>query len=215
RPVRTIARDVGQPNAMAVTPDGGSLVAPLFAAGAAARFDISTGKRTTLATGLRAPTSAKLAPDGRVLVLEGRTGTIRALAGFDAPPADRGAEPGPGDVFAQLPPGLDNLTFCDRSLLVSSFLTGTIYAFRPWDGPSRVLVAGGLAVPSGIALDGSDVLVSDGISIKRISADKVTTEVATVIDALPPPNGLALGSDGAAYVTTSFAGSVSRVDLHT
>src|SRR5262249_53591045 len=56
---------------------------------------------------------------------------------------------------------------------------------------------------------------SDGISIKRVSGGKVTTEVATVIDALPPPNGLALGSDGAAYVTTSFAGSVLRVDLHT
>jgi sugar lactone lactonase YvrE len=211
-PPRVIAKDVGGPNSMALLPDG-ALVAPLFFSGKVARFDVESGRHAVLASGLRAPTAAKVAPDGSLLVLEGATGAIRSL------PAPAGVTPAAtdsGTVFAQLPPGLDNLVFCDSSLLVSSFLTGAIYSFKPWNGgASRVLVPGGLAVPSGIALEGDDVLVADGIGLKRIVRGAARVEVATVIDQLPPPLGLALGGEGAAYVTAPFVGGVFRVDLHT
>ena len=214
RPPRSITKGVGGPNAMSFLPEAGALVAPLFFSGAVARFDVESGRRTLLASGLRAPTAAKLAPDGRLLVLEGATGAIRALPGPSG--AASASNDDSGTVFAQLPPGLDNLAFCDSSLLVSSFLTGAVYSFKPWNGgTSRVLVPGGLAVPSGIALDGDEVLLTDGIGIKRLALGSARVEVATVIDQLPPPLGLALGGEGGAYVSAPFVGGVFRVDLHT
>jgi sugar lactone lactonase YvrE len=206
---RTIVTGVGGPNSMAYLPDG-SLTAPLFFNGTVARFDVENGKSQVLATGLRSPTAVKAAPDGGLLVLEGATGAIHRLP---AKPGDGGPVEA-GEIFSRLPPGLDNLAFCDETLVVSSFLTGALYAFKPWSGPSRVLVKGGLAAPTGLAISREgDVLATDGISIKRIRNGAAEVLAATVLDPLPPPVGLAMGADGAAYVTSPASGAVYRVDI--
>jgi sugar lactone lactonase YvrE len=204
---RVIARNLGGPNAMSVAADG-QLIVPLLTRGEVVRVDPTTGRSTVVVSGLRAPTAVKLAPDGAAVILDGATGEIRLLpAPLDGSSGDR--------VVARLSAGLDNAVFCGESLLVSSFVTGAVEIFKPWPGNPRTLVKGGLVRPGGIAQSGDQLLISDGISIKRLQGGSAQVLVATVIDALPPPLAIAVGVDGAAYVTVPFRGEVHRVDLTT
>ncbi|MEW6270478.1 MAG: hypothetical protein AB1689_14400 [Thermodesulfobacteriota bacterium] len=204
-PPRPIARDLGCPNAM--TSDGpGSLIVPLLAAGRVVRLDVDRGTSEVLASGLRAPVAAKRAPDGSIVVLDAATGTIHSLG---VSPTASGA----GEVLARLAPGLDGFTTCGESALVSSFLSGEIRAFKPWPTESRALVAPGLAAPHGLTESGGAVLLSDGVSIKRLRGATFDVVAATAIDPIPPPYGIALARGGFAWITVPHLGEVHRVDL--
>jgi len=202
-PPREIARDLGCPNAM-VADDDGTLVVPLLTAGKVVRVAGADGSSTVLADGLRAPSAVKRAPDGSLVVLEAASGVIRALGG---------ATPGPGAELAQLAPGLDGFAACGDSAVVSNFLTGAIVAIKPWPGAARQLEPPGLAVPRGLAQAGELLLVSDGVSIRRLRGQTAEILAATAIDAIPPPYALALAPDGAVWITVPHFGEVHRIDL--
>jgi sugar lactone lactonase YvrE len=204
-PPRVIARDLGCPNAM-VADGPGSLVVPLLAAGKVVRLRADGGTIEVLVSGLGRPVAAKRAPDGSIVVLDAATGAIRSLG--VAPSAHAG-----GDVVARLAPGLDGFTTCGESALVSNFLSGEVRAFKPWPTSSRILVPPGLAAPHGMAQSGDTVLVSDGVSIKRLRDGDLEVVAATAIDAIPPPYGLALAPGGFAWITVPHLGEVHRLDL--
>jgi sugar lactone lactonase YvrE len=190
---------------MLISADGVLLV-PLLEGGSVVRVGIADGTKASVATGLRAPAAVKLAPDGTLVVLESGTGAIRALPGS----ADAG---GGGHEIARLAPGIGGFTTCGESGVASNFVTGEVTAFKPWPATPRVLARGGLAVPRGLARTGEDVLVSDGVSIRRLRAGSADVLVAAGIDQIPPPFAVALGSGGVAWITVPELGEVHRVDL--
>jgi len=202
---RRIAADLGCPNAMLAEADG-TLIVPLLERGSVVRVGVAGGTTTTLASGLRAPTAVRRAPDGSLVVLESGTGAIRSL-GSGAPAS------GPGNVVAQLDPGIDGFAMCGESAIVSNFVTGEVVAFKPWPQAPRVLTAPGLAAPHGLAASGEDLLLSDGVSIRRLHGGAAQVVVATAIDPIPPPFGLALAPGGVAWITVPHFGEVHRVDL--
>jgi sugar lactone lactonase YvrE len=204
-PPRKIAHDLGCPNAM-VADDAGALVVPLLAAGKVVRIRVADGASTVLADGLRAPSAVKHAPDGSLVVLESATGVVRALA-------DGAGGHGPGAEITRLAPGLDGFTACGESALVSNFVTGAVTAFKPWPASSRVLEPPGLASPHGLAQAGDDVLLSDGVSIRRLRQGSADVLAATAIDSIPPPYALALAPGGLVWVTVPQLGEVHRIDL--
>jgi len=202
-PPRTIARDLGCPNAFTAEA-AGALVVPLLGRGEVVRIRADDGSLEPLASGLRAPTAVKRAPDGSLVVLEAGTGAIRAL------PASPDAL---GDVVAQLAPGLDGFVTCGDTAVVSNFVTGEVTAFKPWPESPRSLTAPGLAVPRGLARAGEDVIVSDGVSLRRLRGGRAELLVATAIDPVPPPYAVAIDPDGMAWITVPHLGEVHRVDL--
>lgn len=204
-PPRKIAHDLGCPKAM-VADDVGGLVVPLATAGKVVRVRIADGAATVLADHLRAPSVVARTPDGALVVLESGTGAIRALG-------DAGSTHGDGTELARLAPGIDGFTTCGESALVSNLVTGAIVAFKPWPATSRVLVPPGLASPRGLAQAGEDLLVSDGVSIRRLRGGSAEVLVASGIDAVPPPYAMALAPGGAVWVTVPELGEVYRIDL--
>jgi sugar lactone lactonase YvrE len=205
RSPREVARDLGCPNGFFVEPSG-ALVVPLLEKGEVVRLDPRSGAATALASGLASPTAVEPERDGAVLVLEGATGAILRL---EPPGGETTAAP---RKMAQLSPGLDNLAFCGESLLVSNFLTGAIHAFRPWPGEARVLVEGGLVMPRGILSRPGEVLVTDGVSLKRVRGREISVLFAVMLDPLPFPVGLA-GDGDTVFVSAPESGSVHRLDL--
>lgn len=202
--VRRIAGDLGCPNGFFAEPSGG-LVVPLLERGELVRIDPATASRVSLASGLAAPTAAKADRSGGALVLEGRSGAIlRAEIA--------GAGRGPVQEMARLPPGLDNLTFCGESLLVSSFLTGAVYAFRPWPGLPRTLLPEGLVTPRGLFARAGEVWIADGVSLKRLREGRLEVVFGVLVDPLPFPIGLT-GATDALFVSSPEAGAVFRIDL--
>lgn len=202
---RPIATDLGCLDALVADADG-TLVVPLISRGAVVRVRVADGSTTTIASGLRAPTAVRRAPDGSLVVLESATGAIRSLG--NGSPID-----GPGDVLAQLDPGLDDFATCGDSVVVSNFVSGSIVAFKPWPTAPRTVEPPGLAAPHGLAASGEDLLVSDGVSIRRLHAGSIDLVVATVIDPIPPPFAVALAPDGMVWTTVPDFGEVHRIDL--
>lgn len=202
---RPVASGLGCPGAM--TADGDqALIVPLRTAGSVVRVGLADGVSGTVAEGLRVPTAVERAPDGTLVVVESATGVIRELA----IPNDAGSS---GAERARLAPGLDGFATCGESGVASNFVTGEITVFKPWPSGPRVLERGGLAEPHGLAQAGEDLLVSDGVSIRRIRGSSVDLLAATTIDGIPPPFALAIGSGGSAWVTVPELGEVHRVDL--
>ncbi|MBY0275225.1 hypothetical protein K2Z84_07790 [Candidatus Binatia bacterium] len=140
------------------------------------------------------------------MVLETATGAVHAL------PSTSGAAQEPTETV-RLAPGIGDLTTCGESVVVSNFLTGEVTAYKPWPSAPRVLEGGGLVMPSGLAQTGDDLLVSDGVSVRRLRGGGADILVATTIDAIPPPFALALGSGGVAWITVPELGEVHRIDL--
>lgn len=202
---RPIASGLGCPNAMVADADG-TLVVPLLSRGTVVRLRVADGSTTTIASGLRAPTAVRRAPDGSLVVLEAATGAIHSLG--KGGPID-----GPGDVLAQLDPGLDDFATCGESAVVSNFVTGSVVAFKPWPTTPRTVEPPGLAAPHGLTASGEDLLVSDGVSIRRLHAGSIDLLVATTIDAIPPPFAVAVAPPGVAWTTVPSFGEVHRIDL--
>lgn len=202
RPPRTIARDLGCPGAM-VADGPGSLVVPLRASGEVVRIRTDLGVRETLASALATPTAVGRAPDGSLVVLEAATGDVRPLsaAGGAVPP------------LVRLAPGLAGFVTCGETALASSFLTGEVTAFRPWPSGARALTRSGLVVPRGLAFTGDDLLVADGVSLKRLAGGAAEVLAATVIDPIPPPYALDVVPGGRAWITVPHLGEVHEVDL--
>lgn len=202
---RVVATGLACPGAM-VADTAGTLVVPLRDTGSVVRIRIEDGTKATVEAGLRAPVAVERAPDGTLVVLESATGAIRSLSAS-------GDGTGVAGEVARLQPGLGGFTTCGESAVVSNFLTGELTAFKPWPSTPRVLERGGLAIPHGLAQAGEDVLVSDGVSIRRLRGGNADVLAATTLDPIPPPFAIAIAAGGFAWITVPDFGELHRVDL--
>jgi glucose/arabinose dehydrogenase len=203
---RRLANNLGCPTGLLA--HSGELFIALVERGVVLRLNPRDGRRTEIASGLAVPVAVRRISQGELVVLETQTGLLRALD----PTATSAA--GPGLAVAKLAPGLSDLASCGKSVLVINSLWASIKMIRPWPGDVRTLVAGGLLVPQGAALIGRSLLISDGKSIKRLENGQLTILAAQHLTKdFPPPSSIAVGGDGAIYISVAERGEVIRLDL--
>lgn len=196
---RVILENVPSPNAMEFGPDG-LLYFPVMDANEIWRIDPDAGGEPERVTGdLGVPDSVKFDADGFIVSTQVFSGQVLRI------------DPRNGDktVLAQLNPGLDNCTFADGRLFVSSF-TGEITEILP-DGGTRSALPGGLNWPLDLAVGADGALyVADGTFFYRLSEGE--KQIAGMLFTPGYPGflrGLTLAAPGE-FVVTTANGEVAR-----
>lgn len=182
----------------------GTVVLPLADRGRVIEVDLATGSRTTLLDGLDLPSAVGNAGEEALVALDAGTGRIHAIPGLAPPSLSRPMV---------LEPGLSDVLTCGATVVFANGVDGSLSAFRPFPGPRRTLVAGGLVVPSGMFVDGRNVFVADRASIKRLRDDRMELIAMARPDRLPEPVGLTGGLPGIAWATSPEAGELIQIDL--
>ena len=203
---RVILENVPSPNAMEFGPDG-LLYFPVMDANEIWRVDVDAVNPTpeVVATELGVPDSVKFDTDGTLVSTQVFSGQVLRV------------DPRTGTklVLAQLDPGLDNCTFIDGRLFVSSF-TGAITEILA-DGSTRSALPGGLNWPLDLAV-GSDgaLYVADGTFFYRVGGDGTKDVVGTLFTPGYPGFTRGLVSAGPdEFVVTTANGAVARYRTRT
>lgn len=149
-PPRIILDNVPMPNAFEVGPDG-KLYIPLMGTNEIWRVDLEGGAPEVIATDLGVPDAVKFDRDGYIVSTQVASGQVLRIN-----PAS-----GEKTVLATIAPGLDNLSFVDDRLFVSS-ISGQITEILA-QGETRPLIPDGLQWPMGLAVAGDGTLfIADG-----------------------------------------------------
>ncbi|MCB1687407.1 MAG: SMP-30/gluconolactonase/LRE family protein [Halioglobus sp.] len=147
---RVLLQDVPMPNAMEVGPDG-MLYIPIMGTNEIWRISLEGGTPEVVAADLGVPDAVKFDADGYLVSTQVASGQVLRI------------DPRSGErtVLATIAPGLDNLTFVEDRLFVSS-ISGQINEILG-DGQVRSLVPDGFNWPLDLAMDDDGVLfVMDG-----------------------------------------------------
>ena len=150
----------------------GRLYGPRWYRGEVARVDVDSGELETVADGFGVPAAVKFDSQGRLHVLDSLRGEVVRLG-----------EDGEREVVARVQPGLDNFAFNEEDrLFISSFADGFIVeAVSPDE--NRVVLAGGLNMPGGVALIGGAesprLVVADFFALRQL--DPATGEELSVV----------------------------------
>lgn len=196
---RLIADNLPMPNAMEVGPDG-MLYFPVMGANEIWRVRLDGGTPEKVADNLGVPDAVKFDSQGRIVSTQAATGEVLRI------------DPRTGErvVLASLAPGLDNLTFVDERLFVSSF-SGQISEILA-GGQTRSLLPEGLNGPLGltVATDGT-LLVADGPYCYHIQPGHAPKVAGMLFTPGSPgyTRGLATFGPGE-YIVTTATGQVAR-----
>lgn len=202
RAPRVVAEHLNFPNALAMGPDD-CLYFPQVVDGEIWRVPVAGGRPERFVSGLAFPTAVKFSPRGELYTTEAASGEVTRI---DLHSRAR-------HTVAKVRAGIDNFAFSPAGrLFVSHFVDGGVTEIDA-AGHERVLVAPGMLGPFGLAC-GADgrIYVADGMSLAVHEADgRLAVRHGLLIDHSFPgfARGVAVDSDGAAYITTS-AGSVAR-----
>jgi len=149
-PPRILLDNVPMPNAMEVGPDG-MLYFPVMGANEIWRISLDGGSPEKVAGDLGVPDAVKFDASGNIVSTQVGSGQVLRID----------PRTGARTVLADIAPGLDNLTFVDGRLFVSS-ISGQINEILG-DGKFRSVVPDGLNWPLGLAMGEDGVLfVADG-----------------------------------------------------
>ena len=178
-------------------------------------IDRATGKTEAMLHGFKAPYDAIPMADGSLLVAELATGSIIRVSGASleqrAPLATGLAGP------VQMVLGPDGMVYVTEA-------AGNVQRVDPKDG-SKAMVATGLALPEGLAFTPWGALIVAEAAIGKLTEiDLANGQRRTVADNLPiglqgapgmpPPyvaTGVAVGADGAVYVSANRNNAVYRI----
>lgn len=196
---RVLLEDIPMPNAMEVGPDG-MLYFPVMGANEIWRINPTGGKAEKVAEGLGVPDSVKFDPRGTIVSTQVHSGQVLRI------------DPRNGEktVLAQLDPGLDNCTFVDERLFVSSF-TGQITEVLG-GGASRALLPGGLNWPLDLSVDPAGQLyIADNTHFYALQGDGGLRTLGMMFTPGFPGSvrgAVALGPDE--FLLTNTSGQVTR-----
>lgn len=148
--MRILAENIPLPNAMEVGPDG-MLYFPVMGTNEIWRISPDGGAPQVVARDLGVPDAVKFDAEGFIVSTQVATGQVLRI----------NPHTGEKQVLATIAPGLDNLSFINDRLFVSS-ISGQINEIRA-DGSVHPLVPDGLNWPLGLAMGSDGVLfVADG-----------------------------------------------------
>lgn len=196
---RVLLQDLPMPNGMEVGPDG-KLYYPLLGTNDIWRIDPDGGEPERVVGDLGVPDAVKFDSDGYIVSTQVASGQVLRI------------DPRSGDrtVLAQLSPGLDNLTFADDRLFVSSF-TGQITEILA-GGETRAVLPDGLTWPLDLTVgaDGT-VYIADGTFLLALAPGGELHTLGMLFSPGWPGyiRGLTAAGDGE-FVVTSSEGQVSR-----
>lgn len=198
---RLIASGLMMPNALSLGPDG-MLYFPLVPLGEVWRVKLDGGDPERVIGGLDIPTAVKFDHQGRLFAVESGSGAISLID-----PAQ-----GTKTEFARVAYGIDNFAFApDGRMFVSHFTDGEVVEIGRY-GEKRIVVAGGMTGPFGIAAsDAGDVIVADGMSLAHVDSAGVIMRPAMLLQHGFPGyvRGVAASANGNVIVTNS-AGQCAR-----
>jgi sugar lactone lactonase YvrE len=189
-------------NAFDFGPDG-FLYAPSPYEGRIVRIDVDSGEVTTILDGLAGPAAVEFDSQGRLHFAEFNTGEVYRV---DLETLNR-------EKLATLEVGLDNLAFDSQDrLYVSSAVDGFIIEVL-FDGTIRVVSAGGMVAPGGIAVQGDSLFVAEPSAIRvfdRQTGGQTALErsVFGVSDLGTP---VTVSADGDDLILTSWFDSSVRI----
>ncbi|SEQ96631.1 Sugar lactone lactonase YvrE [Solimonas aquatica] len=147
---RLLLDNIPMPNAMEMGPDG-LLYFPVMGANEIWRISPQGGTPEVVVRELGVPDALKFDAQGRIVSTQVASGQVLRID----------PRSGQREVLAQLAPGLDNLSFVDGRLFVSSF-SGLITEIGD-RGEQRALLPGGLNWPLGLSVTPSGALyIADG-----------------------------------------------------
>ena len=198
---RVILENVPSPNAMEFGPDG-LLYFPVMDANEIWRINVDSPDAApeVVATELGVPDSVKFDSDGTIVSTQVFSGQVLRID----------PRTGTKTVLAQLDPGLDNCTFVEGRLFVSSF-TGAITEILG-DGGTRSALPGGLNWPLDVAVGADGALyIADGTFFYCLQADGTKQVVGTLFTPGYPgfTRGLVAAGPGE-FVVTTANGAVAR-----
>ena len=141
---RLVASDTGGINACTFGSDG-MIYGPSWDRGQVVRIHPETGETTILAEGFKKPGAVRFDLEDHLFVLDDRTGEIFALDDANGKWNKR--------LIVQLPSATDNMVIGTNGLFyVSGMPDNAIHEVDPNTGKSRIVVAGKLGFPRGIAV---------------------------------------------------------------
>lgn len=196
---RTLLDNVPMPNAMEVGPDG-KLYFPVMETNEIWRLDLKGGAPEVVARNLGVPDSVKFDADGFIVSTQAATGQVLRI------------NPATGErtELAQLAPGLDNLSFVDGRLFVSSF-SGEITEILA-GGKTRSLLPAGMNGPMGLTCDEHGRLViADGPYCYSLRAGGEPQVLGMLFTPGSPGYSRGITADGAGqFIVTTGLGQVAR-----
>jgi sugar lactone lactonase YvrE len=144
-------------NAFDFGPDGFLYAPMLTESGSIVRVDVESGDMTPVLDELAAPAAVEFDSQGRLHYADFNTGEVYRV----------NLETGTRETLATLDVGLDNLAFdAQDKLYVSSAVDGFITQVLE-DGTTRVVSAGGMVAPGGIAVQGDSIFVAEPSAIRE------------------------------------------------
>lgn len=196
---KVLLTDVPMANAFEFGPDG-KLYFPVMGTNEIWRSALDGSPPEVVAGDLGVPDAVKFDSEGFIVSTQVATGQVLRI------------DPRTGEktTLASLPSGLDNLTFVDNRLFVSS-ISGQITEILK-DGATKPLIADGMNWPLGLALDETgNLFIADGAFNYILSPSGEKRTVSTLFTPGTPGyvRGVVSVGDGAFIVTTAV-GHVSR-----
>lgn len=196
---RLILDNVPMPNAMEVGSDG-KLYIPIMGSNEIWRVSLDGGEPEVVARDLGVPDSVKFDADGRIVSTQVASGQVLRI------------NPATGEktVLATIAPGLDNCSFVDKRLFVSS-ISGQINEILA-SGEVRSLIPDGLQWPMGLAMgsDGLLLIADGGFTYTLKPGEKPQTAGMLFTPGFPGfTRGVAAAAPGE-YVVTTASGTVNR-----
>ena len=175
---RLVASDTGGINACQIGPDG-MIYGPSWDRGQVVRIHPDTGDTVVLAEGFKKPGAVRFDLADRLFVLDDMTGEIFGLEEADGKWRKR--------LIVRLPSATDNMVIGPNGLFyVSGMPDNAIHEVDPNTGKSRVVVAGELGFPRGVAVstgvDGDLLHIADTGSYRVV--DPRTKEVRDIARAV-------------------------------
>ncbi len=143
---RLVASSTGGINACQIGPDG-MIYGPSWDRGQVVRINPETGETSVLSDGYKKPGAVRFDLDDNLYVLDDMTGELFAI--------DEASQ-WKKRLIVQLPTATDNFVVGSNGLFyVSGMPDNAIYEVDPKTGTSRIVIAGKLGFPRGIAVSAS------------------------------------------------------------
>lgn len=200
---RLIADDLGPGcglNGMDWGPDN-RLYGPRWFMSEVVSLDVDTGERRVEATGFAVPAAVKFDSEGILHVLDTFTGQLIRVVN------------GSNEVVATFEPGLDNFAFdAEDRAFVSSYSDGFVKRVNA-DGTITTLQPGGMGHPSGLAVVGDQVWVTDIHTIRAFNRETGEEQVTqrNVVGVSALGTSFNISPDGDHLILTSYFDGDVRV----